>query len=102
MSDLEKKIENLAGEEGLCEEAGRLLKMALEAQKTGAMPDLSGMESSQSPFRDCHGYDHNCVRCDDMADSDMETKYIGEKGTCCVCVDHDCEAARREREIHPS
>jgi hypothetical protein len=31
----------------------------------------------------------------------MDTKYIGEPGTCCVCVEHGCEEARREREIHP-
>ena len=61
-----------------------------------------GMEKAEKvPFRDCDGYDHNCVTCDLMADIDMDTKYIGEKGTCCVCVEHGCEEARREREIHP-
>lgn len=58
-------------------------------------------KSALAQFRDCDGFDHNCVRCDEMADHDMDTKYIGEMGTCCVCAYHDCEDARSEREIHP-
>ena len=46
-------------------------------------------------------YDHDCVRCDLMADIDCTTKYPGEFGTCCVCVGHDCETALAEREKHP-
>ena len=52
-------------------------------------------------FRDCHGYDHHCVRCDLMADIDCDTKGIGEPGTCCVCEDHGCEEAKTERLKHP-
>jgi hypothetical protein len=36
-----------------------------------------------------------------MADIDCDTKYPGERGTCCVCVEHDCEAASLERAKHP-
>jgi hypothetical protein len=32
--------------------------------------------------------DHDEVRCD--------TKVVGEPRTCCVCVGHDCQAARDE------
>lgn len=37
-----------------------------------------------------------------MADIDCDTKYVGERGTCCVCDGHDCEEAKREREKHPT
>lgn len=70
-------------------------------QELASTPCSLSYLAEEVPFRDCHGFDHNCVRCDDMAESDMETKYIGEKGTCCVCVGHGCEDALREREIHP-
>jgi hypothetical protein len=65
---------------------------------------IEGEGSSPVPcsaYRDCDGFDHDCVRCDLMADIDCDTKYPGERGTCCVCVGHDCEEARVERAKHP-
>ena len=46
-------------------------------------------------------YDHDEVRCDEMADSDCDNKMVGEPRTCCVCAGHDCEVARTERLKHP-
>jgi len=52
------------------------------------------------PYLDSDGHDHDCVRCDLMAEIDCDTKYPGERGTCCVCVEHGCEDARAERAKH--
>jgi hypothetical protein len=57
--------------------------------------------TQDTPYRDSDGYDHDCIRCDEMADIDCDTKYPGERGTCCVCAGHDCEEARAERAKHP-
>jgi hypothetical protein len=45
-------------------------------------------------------YDHDEVRCAEMADIDVDTKLVGEKRTCCVCDGHDCAEARAERAKH--
>jgi len=47
-------------------------------------------------------YDHDEVRCDEMADSDCENKSVGDPRTCCVCAGHDCALARAERLKHPA
>ena len=47
-------------------------------------------------------HDHDSVRCDEMVDADCDNKMPGELSTCCVCIGHDCEAARKERERHPA
>ncbi len=52
-------------------------------------------------YKDSDGYDHDCVRCDDMVDADCDTRRVGEPGTCCVCIDHGCEEATKERLKHP-
>ena len=46
-------------------------------------------------------YDHDEVRCDEMADWDCENKLPGVPRTCCVCAGHDCAEARAERAKHP-
>ena len=48
-----------------------------------------------SPFM--KKYDHEEVRCEAMADADCDTKLVGEKATCCVCIGHDCKEAQDER-----
>jgi hypothetical protein len=42
-------------------------------------------------------YDHDEVRCDEMAAADHASKVVGEARTCCVCAGHACEAARAKR-----
>jgi hypothetical protein len=41
-------------------------------------------------------FDHDEVRCAQMADVDCDTKAVGEPRTCCVCIGHDCQEARDE------
>ena len=53
-------------------------------------------------YSDSDGFDHDSVRCDLMADVDCSVLLAGERGTCCVCVNHDCDEANREREKHPA
>ena len=45
-------------------------------------------------------YDHDEVRCEQMADADVDYKRPGEPRTCCVCAGHDCAEARAERAKH--
>jgi hypothetical protein len=75
-------------------------RCAAELERTinGEIPADPGCDW---PYLDSDGHDHDCVRCDLMADIDCDTKYPGERGTCCVCVDHGCEEARAERAKHP-
>lgn len=64
-------------------------------------PDHPALDPIPEPYKDSDGYDHDCVRCDAMADHDCDTKAIGERGTCCVCADHGCQRALDERAKHP-
>ena len=54
-----------------------------------------------SEYRDSDGYDHDCVRCDEMVDIDCDIRIAGERGSCCVCMDHGCRDALDERAKHP-
>jgi hypothetical protein len=66
------------------------------------MDTLERAESEESlPYRDSDGFDHDCVRCEVMADIDWDQKYPGERGTCCVCHGHECDEAIAERAKHP-
>jgi hypothetical protein len=55
-----------------------------------------------TPYKDSDGFDHNCIRCDEMADHDCTYKCVGETGTCCVCAEHGCVEAKAERMVHPA
>ena len=46
--------------------------------------------------------DHDEVRCQAMAEADLENLVVGVPRTCCVCADHGCMEARTERQKHPS
>lgn len=63
---------------------------------------LKRLRVLDEPYCDCDGYDHDCVRCELMMDIDCDTKAVGETGSCCACLEHDCEVARAEREKHPA
>lgn len=81
-------------------------KILLEPEITEFQQQMQALEKPiiekmMKKFRDSDGFDHNCVRCDEMADIDCDTKYPGEKGTCCVCAEHNCQEAIQERMIHP-
>lgn len=59
------------------------------------------IDSPSVSLFDSGGYDHKRVRCEPMADFDMTEKYPGDAATCCICIDHDCDAAKVERLKHP-
>lgn len=42
--------------------------------------------------------DHDEVRCEQMVDADLDNLLPGTPRTCCVCVGHDCAAAKAEIE----
>jgi hypothetical protein len=68
---------------------------------TGATEHSLAPSAGSAPYRNGR-YDHDEVRCELMADVDCDTKVVGEPRTCCVCVGHDCQEARDEREKHPA
>ena len=53
------------------------------------------------PYKDRGGFDHNEVRCEEMADCDSEFLLVGSPRTCCVCIEHGCAEHLAERGKHP-
>jgi hypothetical protein len=68
---------------------------------TGETEHSFAPSAGSAPYRNGN-YDHDEVRCELMSDIDCDMKLVGEPRTCCVCVGHDCQSARAERQKHPA